>query len=115
VVSTVLDAVRWTGDGRPFLSITTRSAPIHGYGNMRIIHRKDVARGSARVLDEGSRFTPGMPSDHGWVDVGFTSAGRGKFTSEAVTPAGGMDIFAYDVVLRRECGTSISTPHTIWR
>jgi hypothetical protein len=82
---------------------------VYGNGNIVITRRKDPVTGSARVLDEASRLTPAMPAGDGWVDVGFRATPDGGFSSAAIAPEGGMDIFAYDIVMR--CQAHYIDPH----
>ncbi|SCL25903.1 hypothetical protein GA0074694_4359 [Micromonospora inyonensis] len=86
----------WTG------SRTERQAEcyVFGNGNMVITRRDDPEKGSVRVLDEASRLTPVLPPRAGWVDVGFTSTGGRGFRSTGIATDGGLDIFAYDLVMR---------------
>jgi hypothetical protein len=97
--------VTWAG------SLTGRSAQSYVYGNGNIVidRRKDPVRGGVRVLDDASRMTPAMPAGDGWVDVGFRATADGGFRSAAIAPEGGMDIFAYDIVMR--CQDRHIDPH----
>ncbi|MFJ8746617.1 hypothetical protein ACIRL2_45675 [Embleya sp. NPDC127516] len=83
-------------------SRTDRDAQSHVYGNgnIRVTLRRDPKTGSKRCLDESSRFTPVMPAAESRSDVGFMASEDGTFTSVAVAPQGGMDIFAHDLVVR---------------
>ncbi|GLV87988.1 hypothetical protein Slala03_76770 [Streptomyces lavendulae subsp. lavendulae] len=87
-------ALRWAG------SRTTHEADcfVYGNGNAEIVRRTDPGTGSARTLVERSRFTPPVPQ--GWVDVAFKASHQnGRFVSTRVA-AGGLDIFAADLVVR---------------
>ncbi|GAA4962460.1 hypothetical protein GCM10023205_27800 [Yinghuangia aomiensis] len=83
-------------------SRTDRDAQSHVYGNgnIRVTLRRDPQTGSKRCLDETTRFTPVMPATEPRSDVGFMASADGTFTSVAVAPQGGMDIFAHDLVVR---------------
>lgn len=88
--------VRWAG------SRTGRAALCHVYGNGNaVIERQDdPATGSARVLNEASRYTPALSAGSGRVDVAFRANDRGGYVSTAVAVGGGMDIFTSDLVVR---------------
>jgi len=77
----------------------TAQSYVYGNGNTVITRRRDPTTGSVRVLDEASHLTPAMPARDQWMDVGFMAAAEG-FRSAATAPEGGLDIFAYDIVLR---------------
>jgi len=92
--------LQWSG------SLTDRETDcmVFGNGNAVITHVEDKTTGSARVLNEASRYTPEMPIGTNKADVGFISQGGSKFIARTISHAGGLDIFAHDIVVR--CDTA---------
>ena len=78
----------------------TAQSYVYGNGNIVIPRRKDPTKGSVRFLDEASRRTPSLSAGDQLVDVGFIATDDGGFRSTAIAAEGGMDIFAYDIVVR---------------
>ncbi len=85
----------WSGS----LTSYETDAKIFANGNAVIIHRHNEETGSTRVLDEQSRFTPGIEEDD-MVDVGFIARADGIFVPMERSKTGGVDIFAHDLVVR---------------
>lgn len=84
----------WSGS----LTAHDTDIKVFGNGNVVITHQYSEATGSARVLDEASRFTPLIEEDE-VIDVGFIAREDGLFISKEIGK-GGVDIFAHDMVLR---------------
>lgn len=90
------DLVRWSG------ARTERTAECVVFGNAsaRIVHSDAPATGKRRHLVANTRWTPALSSDSGYADVGFLRGPGRVFRGAAVRADGGLDIFAYDLVLR---------------
>lgn len=85
----------WSG------SLTDYDTPlkVYGNGNTVIRHQSDPMTGSARLLDETSRYTPAIDVED-IVDVGFVGREGNNFIGVHASTTGGVDIFAHDFVLR---------------
>lgn len=90
------EVLRWAG------SRAGRDADCLVYGNAdaRIEHRPDARTGKARHFVAESRRTPALAPGSGVTDVGFLRGPGGKFRGLVRDDAGGLDIFACDLVLR---------------
>lgn len=79
-------------------------ALVFGNGNVGVRHHDNHDPGSRknriRALDEDTRFTPPLPVGSELVDVGLIAERGGIMQAQEIRPNGGMDIFAYDSVLR---------------
>jgi len=87
--------VSWSGS----LTQHETDVKIFANGNSVITHLQNDATGSARVLDENSRYTPHIDTE-GAVDIGFIHRDDGIFVGINRSQQGGMDIFTHDVVVR---------------
>jgi hypothetical protein len=72
---------------------------VFSNGNVILRHELDAITGSARVLDERSRYTPEITDDE-MVDVGFIGRGKNDFIGVGGSTTGSVDIFAHDFVIR---------------
>jgi hypothetical protein len=76
---------------------------VFGNGNVVIRHAENDERGARkqriRILDEFSRLTPPILTDT-QVDAGLLAKAGGHFQVAGKSSIGGLDLFAYDVVLR---------------
>jgi hypothetical protein len=72
---------------------------VFSNGNAKINREQDPITGSARVLDDSSRYTPVIGHDD-YIDVGFIGRDRNNFIGVSGSTTGGVDIFAHDFVLR---------------
>lgn len=85
----------WSGS----LTDYDTDAKVFSNGNAVITHVQDPITGFARLLDETSRYTPTIQDDE-HIDVGFIGRGNNSFIGVEANPAGGVDIFAHDFVVR---------------
>lgn len=90
------EVVRWAGarSGR------AGECSVFGNANVRIVHRDDPRTGNFRHLVADSRRTPVLAIDAGAADVGFVRGADGLLRGAGRADGGGLDIFAFDVVLR---------------
>lgn len=89
------EELSWSGSLTPHET----DVKVFANGNSIITHIRNDATGSARVLDENSRYTPTIDTDD-TVDIGFIHRDDGVFIGVSSSQQGGMDIFTHDVVLR---------------
>lgn len=86
----------WSGS----LTSHETDAKVFANGNSIITHVHSDATGSMRVLDESSRYTPGIDTED-TVDIGFIRRDDGIFVGvSSSSTTGGLDIFNHDVVVR---------------
>lgn len=85
----------WSGS----LTDYDTDAKVFSNGNAKISHVPDELTGSARVLDEVSRYTPDHQRDD-LIDVGFIRKDDSFFLGIEDSDRGGVDIFSHDFVLR---------------
>jgi hypothetical protein len=90
------ERLRWVGSR----SGQAGECSVFGNANVRIEHRDDPRTGKYRHLVADSRRTPPLAAGSGAADVGFVRAADGLLRGAARADGGGLDIFAFDLVLR---------------
>ena len=95
------EVLRWAGSRSD--EAGTADCVVYGNANACVEHRADVRTGKMRHFVPASRWTPALAAGSGWSDVGFRRVDDG-FVGVVRSALGGLDIFAFDLVLR--CGDS---------
>jgi hypothetical protein len=92
--------VTWSGSR----SAHPAECSVFGNGNVVIRHAFNEEVGARkqriRILDEHSRYSPLIAPSDERVDVGLLASSNGCFQAVGRSASGGLDLFAYDTVLR---------------
>lgn len=92
--------VTWSGSR----STHPAACSLFGNGNIVIRHADNEEIGARkqriRILDEQSRYTPPIALDDNKIDIGLIGGTKGSFRIVKKSKCGGLDLFAFDAVLR---------------